>query len=109
MQKRTIPKKNTTSPIISRVHSRVPWIVKSVQPLLSFRISIRFNDGTKGIVDLSNQIQNSKGVFTVLKDPKLFAQVYVQYGAVTWPGELDLAPDAMHKRLKESKDGVIYY
>jgi hypothetical protein len=36
------------------------------------------------------------GVFAALRDPSLFAQAALDYGAVSWPGELDLAPDAMH-------------
>jgi hypothetical protein len=41
------------------------------------------------------------GVFAALADPSLFAQVTLDYGAVTWPGELDLAPDAMHAAIRE--------
>lgn len=36
------------------------------------------------------------GVFAVLQDVALFEQVFLDLGAVTWPGELDLAPDRMH-------------
>lgn len=41
------------------------------------------------------------GVFARLRDPDLFGQVHIEHGAVTWPGELDLAPDAMHAAIKE--------
>lgn len=44
------------------------------------------------------------GVFTALADPDVFAQAYVELGAVTWPGELDLAPEAMYDEIK--KNGV---
>lgn len=40
------------------------------------------------------------GVFEQLRDEKRFAEVYVRDGAVTWPGELDLAPDAMYDRIR---------
>jgi hypothetical protein len=43
------------------------------------------------------------GVFAALADPLLFAQVQLDYGAVTWPGELDLAPDAMYAAIQEHK------
>jgi hypothetical protein len=42
------------------------------------------------------------GVFAGLADPTRFAEAYVQYGAVTWPGELDLAPDAMYAEIKKA-------
>jgi hypothetical protein len=34
----------------------------------------------------------------------IFAQVYVELAAVTWPGELDLAPDAIHDEIQ--KNGI---
>jgi hypothetical protein len=40
------------------------------------------------------------GVFAGLADPSLFAQVRVDFGAVSWPGDLDLAPDAMHAAIQ---------
>jgi hypothetical protein len=40
-------------------------------------------------------------VFSHLSDPVKFSQVTVVGGAVTWPGELDLAPDAMHEEIKQ--------
>lgn len=39
-----------------------------------------------------------------LADPDVFAQVYAELGAVAWPDEIDLAPDAMHDEIK--KNGV---
>ena len=46
------------------------------------------------------------GVFAALRDPALFAQVRVEWGAVTWPGGLDLAPDAMHEAIRQSGEWV---
>jgi hypothetical protein len=47
-------------------------------------------------------VHSSKaGLFAALSDPTLFAQVTLDMGAVTWPGELDLAPDAMYSAIKE--------
>jgi hypothetical protein len=39
-------------------------------------------------------------VFACLRDPDVFAQVGIDHGAVTWPGEIDLAPDAMYDEIK---------
>jgi len=55
-----------------------------------------------GIVDISRLVHSARaGVFAALADPSLFAQVWLDYGAVAWPGELDLAPDAMHRAIQE--------
>jgi tRNA(Arg) A34 adenosine deaminase TadA len=40
------------------------------------------------------------GVFARLRDPAQFAAVGIDHGAVTWPGELDLAPDAMYAEIR---------
>ena len=62
---------------------------------------VEFYDGTSGIVDLVRMILSPRaGVFADLADPHRFAQVGVVYGAVTWPGGLDLAPDAMYSELR---------
>jgi hypothetical protein len=44
----------------------------------------------------------TRAFFVPLRDANLFNQVFIDYGAVTWPGELDLAPDGMYETLKAS-------
>ena len=78
-----------------------PRDVASVEALPGYRLQVRFNDGVEGVVDLSQRVRSSAaGVFAVLADPDRFAQVGIEFGAVWWPGDLDLAPDAMHAELK---------
>lgn len=87
----------------------MPWDVVSVEALPNFCLKVRFVDGTEGLVDLSKLVVSpGAGVFAALADPALFDQVFVEYGAVTWPGEIDLAPDAMYDRIKQSSSPVIY-
>lgn len=69
---------------------------------------MEFIDGTQGFVDLSQRIMSNKaGVFAKLRDTDLFNQVYLEYGAVTWPGEIDLAPDTMHDEIKRHGQWVL--
>jgi Protein of unknown function (DUF2442) len=64
---------------------------------------VTFLDGLTGIVDLSRLVHApDAGVFAPLSDPARFAEVSLEYGAVTWPGGVDLAPDAMHLALQQS-------
>jgi hypothetical protein len=42
-------------------------------------------------------------VFAALRDETVFRQVFLEYGAMTWPGEIDLAPDAMHEEIKKKR------
>ena len=39
------------------------------------------------------------GVLAPLRDRSFFERVYIDHGAVAWPGEIDLAPDAMYERV----------
>ncbi len=78
-----------------------PWDARDVIPLPGYRLAVRFVDGTTGIVDLSARVVSPRaGVFSRLRDRDVFAEVYIAYGAVTWPGDVDLAPDAMHDAIK---------
>lgn len=100
MRSQTGAKKNSASGLIP--NPRSPWRVAAVEALPDFRLRVRFLDGLEGTVDMSVMVHSpDAGVFSVLADPALFNQVYVEYGAVTWPGELDLAPDAMHTEIKK--------
>jgi hypothetical protein len=81
----------------------MPWRVVQVEALADLRLRVRFLDGLIGIVDLSRLVHSpDAGVFAALADPARFAEVDLTYGAVTWPGEVDLAPDAMHQALQQT-------
>jgi len=102
MQSHADAQEDRTAELIPPVRPRAPWRVADVETLPGFRLRVRFNDGTEGIVEMADFIYSDvSGVFAVLRDEKLFRQVGVSLGAVTWPGDLDLAPDAMHRAIKE--------
>ena len=78
-----------------------PDDVVGVRPLPGYVLEVRFGDGLQGTVDLDRLIHApDAGVFSALIDPDRFAAAYVEFGAVTWPGEIDLAPDAMYEEIK---------
>lgn len=59
-----------------------------------YRVWLRFADGVEGMADLSELV--GKGVFAAWHDYDFFRQAYIaDYGSLTWPGELDLCPDAL--------------
>ncbi len=93
---------NSPTAIAAEVTPRSPWRVTEVEALPGFRLRVAFADGLTGVVDISGLVHSPKaGVFAALSDPDLFAQVTLACGAVAWPGELDLAPDAMHDAIQE--------
>jgi len=95
---------NSPTALMDEVAPRSPWRVNSVEALSGFRLRVTFADRLTGFVNLSGLVHSPKaGVFAKLADPSLFAQVTLDSGAVSWPGELDLAPDAMYDAIQ--KDG----
>jgi hypothetical protein len=85
----------------SRVGAGTPWNVAEVRFLSGYRLHVRCADGNGGEVDLSKLIFGpNPGVFESLRDPARFAEVGIEGGAVTWPGDLDLAPDAMYDEIR---------
>jgi hypothetical protein len=82
--------------------------VTAVEALPGFRLRVAFADGLTGFVDMSRMVHSPQaGVFAKLADPSLFAQATLDYGAVAWPGELDLAPDAMHSAIQEHREWTL--
>ena len=78
------------------------WDVVEVKPLENLRLFVRFADGLAGEVRFKTE--HLTGVFEPLKNQDFFKQVYLDHGAVAWPGQIDLAPDAMYQEIK--KKGV---
>ena len=81
-----------------------PWSIIKFKILPNYRIEIEFADGTAGIADLSPRLcQGLLGDgYDPLCDLKMFSQAYLEHGALTWPGGIDLAPDAMYDRIRAS-------
>lgn len=79
--------------------------VVDVQATMPMALQVRFADGTAGRVRF--EASHLTGVFEALKDPIFFAQARVEAGAVTWPGDLDLAPGAMYAEIKSHGEWIL--
>ena len=98
MRKEPNAKENTT-PTIEPLSN---WRVKAVSIIDNYQIEVTFNDGTSGTVDLRGLIFSAKpGIFANLEDKEIFNKVCIEHGVVTWPGEIDLAPDAMYEQIQK--------
>ena len=84
---------------------KAPWRVLALEIIAEHEIYVWFIDGVAGRVKFEAGF--FQGVFAHLADPALFEEVDVVCGAVTWPGELDIAPDAMHDQIAENGEWVI--
>ena len=73
------------------------WDVVEVKAESGYRLFVRFTDGTSGEVHLD--LSELSGVLAPLRDPLFFERAFVDHGAVAWPGDIDLAPDAMYEQV----------
>jgi hypothetical protein len=71
--------------------------IKVVGPL---QLEVVFADGIRGRVVF--EPTHLTGVFASLQNLEFFNQVRINGGAVSWPGDIDLAPDAMHEEIRKS-------
>ena len=78
------------------------WDVVSVKPEPNYSLLVRFQDGLSGRVQLRQE--DLTGALAPLKDAGFFERVFIDNGAVAWPGDIDLAPDAMYADIaRESR------
>ena len=72
--------------------------ITDAKPLNRFRVSLRFDDGASGTVDLSHLA--GRGVFNAWLQEGVFEQLSISpMGALQWPGELDLCPDSLYMQM----------
>lgn len=81
------------------------WDVKIVKPLADHLIYVEVEDGRKGIFDMKPYLDF--GVFRELRNEHYFNQVGIQFGAVIWPNEQDIAPETLLAGLQFSESETI--
>ncbi len=102
MRTQAVTEEDRSAAVAPVIVPAAPWRVRRVEVLPDFELRVEFNDGVSGIVRMKHLVHAAgAGEFRRLADPTLFGQVRVEWGAVTWPGGLDLAPDAMHDAIAE--------
>ncbi len=72
--------------------------VTEARYLKGYEVEVAFNDGRKGIADLSDAL--SGPVFEPLRDKVLFARLNVdeELQTIAWPNGADLAPEYIYFR-----------
>ena len=78
------------------------WDVIEVRPEPNYSLFVRFKDGTAGRVRLTRE--ELTGALAPLLDVQFFERVFIDSGAVAWPGEIDLAPDAMYEQVRQHRE-----
>jgi hypothetical protein len=73
------------------------WDITAIEIRDDHAVWVRFQDGLEGTVQFLPGV--FRGVFAQLREPEVFRLARIEDGVLTWPGELDLAPDAMHAAI----------
>lgn len=75
--------------------------VKEVIPGEDYILSIVFDNGESGILDMKPMLDF--GVFQRIKDYKAFGRVRVAFDTIEWDCGIDLDPEFVYERCKASK------
>ena len=81
------------------------WDVVEAKVLGYLEFAVTFADGLNGRVKILPT--HLYGVFEKFRDPDFFMQLRVNDGFVSWPGDIDLAPDAMYREIKNKGTWVL--
>lgn len=81
--------------------------ITHVEVLQGYRLSLTFDDGVSGTVDLSHLA--GKGVFALWLDRKQFEKVRIgSLGELIWGDDLDLCPDSLYLQATGKKPEDIF-
>ena len=72
--------------------------VKKVVPVDDYVLSIVFDNGERGKLDMKNYLDF--GVFRRLKDPDFFRRVRVSFDTIEWDSGIDLDPEFVYAKCK---------
>ena len=72
--------------------------VATAKPQDNYKIEVYFVNGLHGIFDMTPYLET--GVFKKLKNPSFFNSLRVQYGTLTWPEDIDIAPETIEAEIR---------
>ncbi|MGZ8426600.1 MAG: DUF2442 domain-containing protein [Candidatus Binatia bacterium] len=76
--------------------------ISKVKTLPDYRLDLEFDDGVRGIVDVSENV--GKGVLALWYDPLVYEQVSIgSAGELIWADQIDLCPDALYLKMTGQK------
>ncbi len=79
--------------------------VQEVKYISDYIISIKYDDGVSGTIQLNDLVQ--KGIFKVLQDKNEFAKVYTNGYSIAWSNELEIDATTIYSELTGKNFGEI--
>jgi uncharacterized protein DUF2442 len=83
-------------------------VVTSVTVIPPYGLRLTFDDNTSGDIDCRPWLfEREDGLFAELRDPALFAMVWVDHEAdtVVWPNGADVAPETLYQEAHRRAAG----
>ena len=69
--------------------------IAEVEPLEGRSVRLTLSDGSIVVRDLSGLLDGQGVLARISFDDVAFREVFVDYGTLVWPGEVDLAPETL--------------
>jgi hypothetical protein len=83
------------------------WVVNA-EILEEYKIEVKFNDGTEGIIDFKNIIEDdNREIIRELINKNIFQTVKVEYDTLVWENGVDFAPEYLYERIKTEEHIVV--
>lgn len=80
--------------------------VSDVKYLKDYIISITFEDGIVGTIDLSDLV--NKGIFSVLKDKEQFSKIFTTGYSIGWSEELEIDIAEIYSEISGKNPGEFF-
>lgn len=69
-----------------------------VEALEEYQLKLTFDNGEIKIKDMEPYLD--KGIFKKLKDKKVFNNVKIKYGTISWENDIDMCADSLYETSK---------
>ena len=80
----------------------------NVKHIENYNVYIEFNNGTNGIIDFKNILEEDhREIIRDLLNKELFRTVKVCLNTLCWDNEADFAPDYLHEQILKNKDKIV--
>lgn len=73
--------------------------VTHLERLGGFRLRVRFSDGSEGVHDFVDMVNEPGAMLLPLRNEGYFARVFLEFGAPTWPNGFDIAPEWLRREM----------
>jgi len=80
--------------------------VSDVKYLKDYIVSITFEDGIVGTIDLSDLV--NQGVFSVLKDKEQFSKIFTTGYSIGWSEELEIDVAEIYSEISGKNPGEFF-